>query len=121
MFEKITMDNKAATDLSAKNGYCVKYDTAGVNVCSAITDQAIGVVISGGDATALKSDVCIFGRCRAICGGTITRGQMVTPHTDSTIVASAGSGCTEFAIALESGVAGDWIEIFILGGHKQWA
>jgi hypothetical protein len=41
--------------------------------------------------------------------------------TDSTVVASAGSGCTEFGIALESAVAGDVFKVFVFGGHKQWA
>ena len=115
-----TFANKAATNLSAKDGYCAKYDS-GANICSAITDQAIGIITKGGDTTLLQSEICVHGECAAICGGTITAGQMITPHTDSTVVASAGSGCTEFAIALESGVAGDWIKVFVLGGHKQWA
>lgn len=113
--------NKAATDLSTKDGYVAKYDTAGMNVCAAITDQAVGVIIKGGDTTLLQTSVCMFGECQAICGGTITAGQAITPHTDGTIVASAGSGCTEFGFALESGVAGDWINVMVLGGHKQWA
>ena len=116
-----TFVNKAATDLSAKDGYVAKYDTAGMNVCSAITDQAVGVITKGGNTTLLQTEVCMFGECQAICGGTITAGQAITPHSDSTIVASAGSGCTEFGCALESGVAGDWINIFVLGGHKHWA
>jgi hypothetical protein len=116
-----TFANKAATDLSAKDGYVAKYDTSGVNVCSAITDQAVGIITKGGDATELKSDVAIFGEALAKLGGTVTAGQMVTPHTDGTVVVSAGSGCTEFGIALESGVVGDFVRIFILGGHKQWA
>ena len=113
--------NKAATDLSGKDGYVAKYDTGGMAVCSAITDQAVGIITRGGDATLLKSEVCIHGEVLALLGGTVTAGQMVTPHTDSTVVASAGSGCTEFAVALESGVAGDWVKIFVFGGHKQWA
>ena len=116
-----TFANKAATNLSAKDGYVAKYDTAGVNICSAITDQAVGVITKGGDATLLQSEVCILGECQVLLGGTVTKGQMVTPHTDSTVVVSAGSGCTEFAIALESGIAGDLINVFVLGGHKQWA
>lgn len=115
-----TFANKAATDLSAKAGYCAKYDS-GANVCSAITDQAIGIITEGGDDTKLQSDVCVLGECHAICGGTITEGQMITPHTDSTIVASAGSGCTEFGMAMESGVAGDWIRVLVLGAQKAWA
>jgi len=116
-----TLANKAATNLSTKDGYAAKYDTGGVNVCSAITDQAIGIIGRGGDATLLQSDVTIFGEALAKAGGTITRGQYITPHTDGTVVASAGSGCTEFAIALESAVAGDFFRVFVLGGHKQWA
>ena len=116
-----TIENKAATDLSGKDGYAVKYDSGGANVCSAITDQALGIVTQGGDATKLKSDVCIFGETQGILGGSVTAGQMLTPHTDSTLVATAASGCTEFAVALEDGVAGDWINVFVLGAQKQWA
>lgn len=118
---KLVFANKAATNLSAKDGYVAIYDTGGMNVASAITDKAVGIITVGGDATLLRTEVCIHGECAAICGGTITAGQHLTPHTDGTIVASAGSGCTEFGIALESGVAGDWIKVFVLGGHKQWA
>jgi hypothetical protein len=116
-----TIANKAATDLSAKDGYVAKYDTGGANVCSAITDQALGIISKGGDATLLQSDVTIFGEALVKLGGTVTQGQMLTPHTDGTAVASAGAGCTEFGLALESGVAGDYIKAFVLGGHKQWA
>jgi hypothetical protein len=115
-----TFANKAATNLSTKDGYAAKYDS-GVNICSAITDQAIGIISRGGDATLLQTEVIIFGEALAKAGGTITRGQYITPHTDSTVVASAGAGCTEFAIALESAVAGDFFRVFVLGGHKQWA
>lgn len=109
-------------DLSAKFGYAVKYSGGVAAVCSAITDQAIGVITKGGDATLAKSDVCIFGECSALAGGTITRGQFLTPKAaDSSVVATAASGCTEFAIALEDAVAGDLFNIFVLGGHKQWA
>jgi hypothetical protein len=121
MTYKRVFANKAATDLSGKDGYVAKYDTAGLAVCSAITDQPVGVISKGGDTTLLQTEVVMHGEATAICGGTITAGQMITSHTDGTIVASAGSGCTEFGIALEAGVAGSWINIFVLGGHKQWA
>lgn len=113
--------NKAATDLSGKDGYCAKYDTAGMAVPTAITDQVVGIITKGGDTTLLQTEVCIFGEALALLGGTVVAGQMVTPHTDGTVVASAGSGCTEFGVAMEGGVAGDWVKIFVYGGHKQWA
>lgn len=116
----LTLANKAATDLSAKEGYCVEEDT-GVDVCDAITDQALGIITKGGDDTDLQSDVCILGECLALAGGTIAINAFVTPHTDGTVVTSAKSGCTEFGIALEAAVAGDRFRVFVLGGHKQWA
>jgi hypothetical protein len=120
MQEILTLANKASTTLAAYDGYCVEFDTSGINVCNAITDQAIGVITKGA-ASGGNSDVCVFGQCLALAGGTVTAGKYVTPHTDGTVIVTAGSGCTEFALALESGVAGDWVKIFVLGGHKQWA
>ena len=111
----------SSADHSGKDGYAMKYSGGVLAVCSAITDQAVGICTKGGTAAEAATEVCILGECSAICGGTITAGQMITPHTDSTIVASAGSGCTEFGLALEGGVAGDWINVMVLGGHKQWA
>lgn len=109
--------NKAATDLSAKAGYAVEYDTNGVNVCNAITDQVLGVIRVGGET---ESEVVIFGECAAIAGDTITRGKMVIPHTDGTVKNTTASS-QEFAIALEDGVAGDWVQIFVLGAAKTQA
>lgn len=109
------------SDLSGKDGYAVKHAGGVLAVCSAITDQAVGICIKGGTVAQAQTEVLIHGEGQAILGGTVTAGQMLTPHTDSTLVASAGAGCTEFALALESGVAGDWVNVFVLGGHKQWA
>jgi hypothetical protein len=106
---------------SAKDGYVMKYSGGVVAVCDAITDQAVGICTKGGTAAEAQTEVCIFGECSAVAGGTVTKGQMVTPHTDSTVVATAGSGCTEFGVALEDAVAGDWFKVFVYGGHKQWA
>ena len=110
----VPMANKASTDLSGKAGYAVEFDTTGMNVCNAITDQAVGIIARGG---ATDSDVCIFGECAAIAGGTVTKGKMVIPHTDGTVKVTAASS-QEFAIALEDGVAGDWVKIFVLGANK---
>lgn len=108
-----TFANKAATDLSAKAGYAVEYDS-GMDVCDAITDLVVGIVTRGGDDTELVSDVCIFGECDVVLGGTVTAGQRIQPHTNGTLVVSAGSSSTECGIALESGVAGDTIKAFII-------
>ena len=104
-----TFTNKTDEDLTAKEGYLVKYDTTGVSVASAITDKVIGVITKGG---ATESDVCIFGECQALCGGTVTAGQFLTPHTDGTAI-DTSSSCTEAALALESGVAGAWSQVVV--------
>jgi hypothetical protein len=109
-----TFANKSSTDLSAYAGYAVEFDTDGINVCNAITDQAIGVITKGG---ATRSEVCIFGECSAIAGGTVTAGKHVIPHTDGTVKNTAASS-QEFALALESAVAGDRFNLFVLASNK---
>lgn len=111
----IPFPNTTGADLSTKDGYAVKFSTDGVNVCSAITDQAIGIVTKG--QASGESDVCVHGECLAKAGGTVTRGQFVIPHTDGTVKDTTSSS-QEFAIALESGVAGDFVKIFVLGSNK---
>jgi hypothetical protein len=112
-----TLANKASTDLSEKTGYAVEFDTTGINVCNAITDQAIGIITRGG---ATHSDVCIFGECLALAGGTASAGKMAIPHTDGTVKNTASTS-QEFALILEDGVAGDWIPLFVLGCPKTQA
>lgn len=109
--------NKSATDLTGKGGYMVKYDTSGIALCSAITDKAIGVITLGG---ATESEVCVFGECQALAGGTVTAGRHVTPHTDGTAIVTASSS-TEVGLALETGVAGNWCSIFFLGSNNAVA
>ena len=106
-----TFANKTATDLSTKAGYLVKFDTDGINVCSAITDQAIGVITKAG---ATECDVCILGECAALAGAGVTLGKALIPHTDGTVKNTASSS-KEFGLALETGVAGDWVKVFVRG------
>lgn len=105
--------NKSATDLTGKEGYAVKFDTDGIAVCSAITDKAIGIVTVGGTT---ESDVCVFGECQALAGAAITKGKHAIPHTDGTVKNTASSS-NEFGLALETGVAGDWVNFFVFGSN----
>jgi hypothetical protein len=111
-----TFSNKSSTSLTGKEGYAVKFDTDGVNVPSAKTDRVIGIVTSGG-ASGGQSDVCVFGECTAKAGGTILAGQTIIPDTDGTVLATAASS-QDFGIALEGGVDGDWINVFVIGAPK---
>lgn len=109
-----TFANKSGVDLTGKEGYAVKYDTSGVQVCSAITDQAVGIVTRGGTTS---SEVCILGEVQALAGGTVTKGKMVIPHTDGTVKDTASSS-QEFALACESAVAGDFFNLHVIGSPK---
>jgi len=109
-----TLANKASTDLSGYEGYAVEFDTTGMNVCNAITDQTVGIITKGG---VTESEVCIFGSALAKCGAAVTAGKMVIPHTDGTIKDTTGTS-QEFALALETGVAGQFVNIFVLGCPK---
>jgi hypothetical protein len=106
-----SLANKSDTDLSAYAGYAVKFDTDGINICSAITDQAIGIITRGG---ATHCDVCIQGDCPALLGAAATAGKHGIPHTDGTVKNTAASS-QEFLLFLETGVADDWVNVYVYG------
>lgn len=112
-----TLPNKTSTDLSAKAGYCVEYDTSGMDVADAITDKVVGIIQRGGETA---SDVLVLGVGAAILGGTVTAGQHIQPHTDGSLVVSAGSSSQDIGVALESGVAGDWVQVLFLGCSNKY-
>jgi hypothetical protein len=107
-----TFPNKTSTDLTGKEGYLVKYDTSGVNVCSAITDHAVGVIVRAGET---ECDVCVFGECVAKAGGTVTRGKHIIPHTDGTVKQNTGTAArVVVAEACEAGAASELIEAILI-------
>lgn len=109
-----TFANKSGVDLTGKEGYAVKYDTSGVALCSAITDQAVGIVTRGGTT---NTEVCILGEVQALAGGTVTKGKMVIPHTDGTVKNTASSS-QEFGLACEDAVSGDFFNLHVIGSPK---
>jgi hypothetical protein len=108
-----TFKNKTGVDLTGKEGYVAIFDTDGVNVASAITNPGVGIITRGG---ATYTEVCILGECAALCGGTLTAGQAFIPHTDGTVKDTASTG-VRLGVALESGVAGDWANVFVRGSE----
>jgi hypothetical protein len=106
--------NKDSTSLVDKEGYCVEFDTTGINVVNAINDTTIGIITKGG---ATESEVCIFGECMAIAGAAITAGQKFIPHTDGTVKNTTASAL-ECGLALQTGVAGDWVKVHVQMHNK---
>jgi hypothetical protein len=106
----VTLKNATSTDLSAYAGYAVKAGTAGIALCTAITDLVIGIITRGG---VTHSEVCILGECQALAGAAITQGTRIIPHTDGTLKATAASA-SECGFAMETGVAGDMVQVFVI-------
>ena len=117
MSDRRTFKAKIGVDLTGKEGYAVCFDTDGINVPAGITTKCIGIIVR---ATTVDAEVCIHGDCAALAGGTVTAGKYLIPHTDGTVKDTASTGA-EFALAFESGVAGDWAQVHVQGANGTGA
>lgn len=109
-----------AADYSAKKGYLVDIAGDTATASTSGTVPAKGVILEGNETTAgyatEKVSVGILGACLGTVqmrlGGAVTKGAQVTQHTDGTVITDAGSGArVGVGIALETGVAGENIEV----------
>jgi len=114
------------TDLSAKQFYAVKLDTATaftVAAISAVTNRPFGILQDNpkGTATArLAANVALFGVCKAIAGtGGWTRGDRLGVDSAGALVTITEAIATNndaytIAIAMESANAGDikFVQVF---------
>lgn len=110
---------KAAGDLSAKQFYFVKLSAADtVDVCSAATDRAIGVLQNKPDAANKAAEVMLLGISKVSSDAALSRMDLIgpaadgqadakTPGTDTTeyihgVVIEASGGAGQLASALIS-------------------
>lgn len=100
-------------DLSAKEGYLIKFDGAGTHaVNDSATVPAVGVVLEG-NVAAKDSSVAILGaqsgQVRMVAGGAIFKGDRVMQKNDGTVVVDAGPGTARVVVgvAMENAAAGD--------------
>lgn len=107
----------ATTDLSAKQYFAVKLDTAGDrNVVLASTGgERIYGILQNKPTAGLAADVCLTGLSKAQIGGTITRGDVLKTDTAGKLI-TASTGNIGVAEAMESGVAGDVRAVHVFGG-----
>lgn len=111
------LQNKTGVDLTGYDGYPVKHDTDGLALCTAKTDKAIGVLSKGG---ATRSDVALPGavtKAKAI--GTCTAGKYGTPGTAG--VQDTSSTSEEFCLFISDGVAGDLVDVLVVGSTRTIA
>lgn len=114
----IDISLKAAGDLSTYQFHCVLMSAARTaNICSAITDKIIGILQNKPAAADRAAKIRINGTTKAIAGGVVTAGDLVSTKTDGHLVTvTAGTSTTQYVIgiALETSTAdGQIIEILI--------
>jgi len=106
----------AGADLSSKQYHFVKLASATtVDVCSAITDRAIGILqnnpTSGNTAT-----VTIFGISKIVADGTIAFNNVIGTSADSqadAIVPGTDTSVTTLGVAVTAASAGETFTMFL--------
>ncbi len=97
---------KAAADLSGKQYHIVKLASATtVNVCSAITDVPIGILLNKPESGEV-AEICIAGISKIIADGTIAAGNLLGTSADGQADAiAAGTDTTVYTIGQAIGAA----------------
>ena len=117
----------AAADLSTKQYHLVKFNGTGRQV-AAITDGNVttehiaGILQDDPNTTGDPCDVAAFGVAKAECGGTITAGDFFASNNDGEIISDEANPANQtnandlyhMGIALEDGVDGDIIDVYIM-------
>ena len=106
----------AAADLSSKQYYFVKLASATtVNVCTATTDRAIGILQN--DPTSGQSAVVrIFGISKVVADGTIAFNNVIGTSADSqadAIVPGTDTSVTTLGVAIQAASAGETFTMFL--------
>lgn len=87
-----------------------------VAVADANTDALIGVSEKIGSRDNDRVDVIVGGIAEVIAGGAITRGAVLTANASGDAVAASEATHRIIGIAMNSGVAGDFINVLIAQG-----
>lgn len=113
-----------AANYLAKTGYLGTFSGNTFTVSSSATVKATGVILEPNTTAAgYASELVTVGLLGSVngtvgmaLGGTVTKGAFVQQSTDGTVVTDAGTGARVLVgVALESGIAGDIIEVAPFG------
>lgn len=106
----------AAADLSAKQYHFVKLASATtVNVCSAITDVPLGVLLND-PTSGQAAEICIFGVTKVVADGTLAAGNRIGTSADGqadAIVAGTDTTVTLMGQAIQAASAGETCTMFL--------
>jgi hypothetical protein len=106
----------AAADLSSKQYHFVKLASATtVNVCSATTDRAIGI-LQNNPESGEQAVVQIFGISKVVADGTIAFNNVIGTSADSqadAIVPGTDTSVTTLGVAIQAASAGETFTMFL--------
>lgn len=103
-------------------GHAVKFGADGKHVveCTASTDLAIGIALSGTTTSGDPVEVAVSGGgAKAVCHASVSKGQFLAPFTDGTLNASLSNKDVIVAQAHDDGVAGDLIPVMVVNGFAN--
>lgn len=107
----------AGADLSAKQYFIVKQDTADdtVVLASAASDFLLGVLQNAPKQGELASVAVRSGQgtFKVVCGGSVTRGAKLTSDSNGKAVVTTNAGDHIIGYALQAGDASDVIEFML--------
>ena len=106
----------AAADLSAKQYHFVKLASATtVNVCSATTDRAIGI-LQNNPTSGQQAIIQIFGISKVVADGTIAFNNVIGTSADSqadAIVPGTDTSVVTLGIAIQAASASETFTMFL--------
>ena len=107
----------AAADLSAKQYHFVELASATtVNVCTATTDRAIGILQNNPDTAGQQCIVQIFGISKVVADGTIAFNNVIGTSADSqadAIVPGTDTSVVTLGIAIQAASASETFTMFL--------
>jgi len=107
----------AAADLSSKQYHFVKLASATtVNVCTATTDRAIGILQNNPDTAGDQCIVTIFGISKVVADGTIAFNNVIGTSADSqadAIVPGTDTSVVTLGIAIQAASASETFTMFL--------
>ena len=114
----------ATADLSGKQFYCVDLDATNATsnlanvVVASVAGQKVLGVLQNKPIAGQTANVMLYGITKAIAGGTVTQGDLVTTDANGKVV-TAATGNFILGRALESAAAGGVFSVLLLPGGKD--
>lgn len=111
---KITL--VAAADLSAKQYYFVKLDSAGkAALCSGATDKPIGI-LQNAPVSGAEAEVVVSGGSKVVAGGTLDEGNSIgTDGNGKAVALTQGTDTTKYVVGqvLSAGASNEIVTVVI--------